>query len=79
MMGISENDSTVKVAFGRRLRRLRTDRGFSQEQFANESGLDRSYIGGVERGVRNISLVNIARIASALNLTIEKLFEDFDG
>ena len=78
-MGISENDSTVKVAFGCHLRRLRTERGYSQEQFANEAGLDRSYIGGVERGVRNISLVNIAKIAVALNLTIEKLFEGFDG
>ena len=54
-------------------------KGLSQEQFGNEAGLDRSYIGGVERGSRNISLVNIGKVASALDLTIETLFEGFHG
>jgi transcriptional regulator with XRE-family HTH domain len=56
----------VLKEFGKRVRELRTKRGLSQEALALESGLDRSYVGGVERGERNISLVNIHRIAKAL-------------
>lgn len=56
----------VKSQFGQRVRRLRTSLGWNQEQLADECGLDRSYIGGVERGERNISLENIVRIAKAL-------------
>ena len=55
--------------FGKRVRALRTELGWSQEQLAFEAGLDRTYVGGVERGERNIALVNICRIAKALGLT----------
>ena len=58
----------VTVAFGRRLRELREERGWSQEQLADEVSLDRSYVGGVERGERNVSLENICRLASALGV-----------
>ena len=61
--------------FGERLRQLRKERGWSQEQFAQESGLDRSYMGGVERGERNIALRNIEAIATAFELTISELLE----
>jgi len=57
-----------RVLFGQRLRKLRKARGWSQEQLAFECELDRSYIGGVEQGRRNISLLNICKIAKALNL-----------
>ncbi|WP_149113752.1 helix-turn-helix domain-containing protein [Limnoglobus roseus] len=64
----------VKVLFGARVRHLRKEQGFSQEDFAHRVGLDRSYMGGVERGERNISLENICLIARALNLPVSQIF-----
>jgi len=55
-----------RVAFGRQLAVLRKQAGLSQEALALESGLARSYLGGVERGQRNIALLNICRLAKAL-------------
>lgn len=63
--------------FGKRLAALRKARGWSQEVLALESGIARSYLGGVERGQRNIALVNICRLAEALNLKPSALL-DFD-
>lgn len=54
--------------FGLRLRQIRKDKGLSQEELASICGLDRSYIGGVERGERNISLINIYKISRALGV-----------
>ena len=65
----------VKVLFGNRVRKLRKERGLSQEELADKAELDRSYVGGVERGERNISLENICRIASALKLAPSCLLE----
>lgn len=62
------------VKFGQRLRELRTAKGFSQETLAFSSGLDRSYVGGVERGQRNVSLVNILKLATALDIEPRELF-----
>ena len=59
--------------FGERVRQLRKAKGFSQEGFAAECGLDRTYMGGVERGERNLALRNIERIARTLNMPISKL------
>jgi transcriptional regulator with XRE-family HTH domain len=56
------------------VRELREQRGFSQEQLAERCGLHRTYIGGIERGERNPSLVNIGRIADALSVKIVELF-----
>jgi transcriptional regulator with XRE-family HTH domain len=61
--------------FGRRVRKLRAAAGFSQEGFATCCGLDRTYIGGIERGERNVSLRNIEVIAKALGISISKLAE----
>lgn len=55
-----------RILFGRRLAALRKELGWSQEALALESGIARSYLGGVERGQRNIALVNICRLAEAL-------------
>ena len=66
-------ESDVLVRFGLRVRNLRKAQGLSQEAFAARCGLDRTYIGGVERGQRNIALRNIEVIAIALNLTISEL------
>jgi ribosome-binding protein aMBF1 (putative translation factor) len=54
--------------FGERLVELRKEKGWSQEKLALESGLARSYLGGVERGQRNIALINICRLADALGI-----------
>ena len=55
-------------AFGQRVRHLRTDQGVSQEDLAHRAGLDRSYVGQVERGERNVTLDNIYRLADALGV-----------
>ena len=67
---------TAQIAFGSKVRSIRKTLGISQESLADLSGLDRSYIGGVERGERNISLGNIDKIAQALDLSIKDLFEN---
>ena len=64
-----------RVLFGRRVRELRTDRGFSQELLAELSNLHRNYIGGVERGERNIGLINIVELAHALRVKPAVLME----
>ena len=61
--------------FGDRVRQLRKESGLSQEAFAAQCGLDRTYIGGVERGERNISLRNIAIIAQALRISVSQLMK----
>lgn len=57
------------VLFGQHLIKLRKERGWSQEKLALESGLARSYVGGIERGQRNIALKNICVLADALGVT----------
>lgn len=57
-----------RVRFGLRLVEIRKTRGWSQERLALESGLARSYLGGVERGQRNIALLNIFKLAEALEV-----------
>jgi transcriptional regulator with XRE-family HTH domain len=59
--------------FGKRVRALRKEQGWSQEYFADLATLDRSYMGCIERGEQNPSFINISRIAAAFGLTISKL------
>ena len=61
-------------AFGARVRELRHERGWTQEQFAEAASLDRSYVSGIESGSRNASLDVIARVASALKVEMSELF-----
>ena len=70
-----EDESLTKQRFGRRLREIRKGKGVSQEALALSCGLDRTYIGGVERGERNISLVNIHRIARAIGVSADQFFK----
>ena len=64
----------VKKAFGARLRQLRKALKLSQEKVALRCGLDRSYLGQIERGESNVSLININRIAEALEVEAGELF-----
>lgn len=64
-----------RVVFGQQLAALRRQAGMSQEALALESGLARSYLGGVERGQRNIALLNICRLAAALSVPPSALLQ----
>lgn len=66
--------NNIKKIFGARVRALRTEKGWSQEDFAFECGLHRTYIGAVERGERNVSLENIKKIADTFKIDIAELF-----
>jgi transcriptional regulator with XRE-family HTH domain len=66
-------------AFGRAIRGRREALHISQEELADRAGLHRTYIGDVERGERNISLVNILRLAKALGVRAATLFHDMDA
>ncbi len=63
----------VKVLFGRRVRQLRKAKGVSQEAFAHQIKIDRSYYGSIERGERNVSLENICLIAEGLGVAPAEL------
>lgn len=65
--------SDILVHFGKRVRELRHREGLSQERFAGRCELDRTYIGGIERGERNVSLRNIEVIALALDVKLSDL------
>lgn len=67
------------LAFGSRVREMRIAAGFSQESFAAACGLDRTYVGGIERGERNAALRNLWLIAKALDCSLSELFEGVSG
>ncbi len=66
----------ILLNFGNKLKVLRKERDLSQEKLADECGLHRTYIGGVERGERNPTLTTMKRIADALHLKINELLKD---
>lgn len=68
-------EQQIKKEFGERLRSIRQQKSLSQEALALACELDRTYIGGVERGERNISLINIYKIARALNISPKELMQ----
>ena len=62
--------------FGTRVRELRIAQGLSQEVLAQKAGLHRTYIGGIERGERNVSLINIEKIANVFDISMASLMGD---
>ena len=66
----------VTKRFGLRVQMLRKKLGWSQETFAEVCNLDRTYISGIERGIRNVSLKNIEALANGLGVSLSELFKD---
>ena len=73
------SDCNICVSFGQEVRRLRLAQGMSQEALAAKAGLDRTYVSGVERGVRNVSLKNIQVLAGALGMSVASLMKGIDA
>lgn len=68
----------IRILVGKRIRELRNNLHISQENLADLAGLDRTYITSVERGNRNISIVNLEKISTALNISLSDFF-NFNG
>ncbi len=65
---------TIKEKFGNRVKELRRARNLSQEKFALQIDMDRTYLASIESGKRNVSLENISKLASGLEISLEELF-----
>lgn len=65
----------IRLKIGQRLRELRTIKGLSQEKFAFACDLDRTYIASIEQGKRNVSVANIEKIATALDMSVYEFFK----
>lgn len=72
---MNKDKNKILINFGKRVRDLRLERKLSQEKLAELADLHRTYIGMIERGEKNITLLNIERIAVALQISIENLME----
>ena len=72
-MGPRQSRKSARVVFAANMRRLRRDRGLSQEKLAELADLHRTYVGSVERGERNISIDNMERLAAALRVELRDL------
>ena len=68
--------SPALESFGAAVRATRLQQGISQEALADLAGLDRSYMGGIERGEHNVALINIQKVAAALDLTVAELMAE---
>jgi transcriptional regulator with XRE-family HTH domain len=77
-MAYKPEDKEALERFGSRMRQLRISAGLSQEQVGLECDLSQTYLSEVEAGKRNVSLLNIRRIAKSLNVTLAQLFEGLD-
>ncbi len=69
-------ETAIIVTLGKRIRELRLRTGLSQEKFAAKAGLDRTYYAGIERGERNPSVKQLAKIASAIGVPMRELFDE---
>jgi transcriptional regulator with XRE-family HTH domain len=71
-------EARIKGEFGKAVRKFRTATGISQEALADLAGIHRTYVGDVERGERNISLVNMMRVASALRVHLSQIVQEME-
>lgn len=69
-------ESKYLQQIGNRIRRLRKVIGLSQEKLADECGLDRTYVGGIERGERNVTILKLKLVAQKLKVNIREFFDD---
>ncbi len=69
----------ITDALGMRIRQLRVEKGLSQEKFALHIGMDRTYFASVEAGKRNISIINIQKIADGLEIPLSQLFDGIES
>lgn len=69
-----KNKSEILIKFGEKVREIRTQKGLSQEQLAHLADVHRTYIGMIERAEKNITLININKIADALGVNVKELF-----
>lgn len=72
------SSDTLRIRFGRAVRERRIAIGLTQEKLAHKSGLNRSYITDIERGVRNPALQNVARLVNALDMTVAEFFRTYE-
>jgi transcriptional regulator with XRE-family HTH domain len=70
--------ANARKRLGAQIRARRSELGFSQDELAHRCGLHRTYVGGIERGERNPSLVNLLKIARAFNMSVAELVEGID-
>ncbi|HYV06125.1 MAG TPA: helix-turn-helix transcriptional regulator [Blastocatellia bacterium] len=68
----------IRARFGLAVRKRRQELGFSQEALSERAGLHRTYVADIERGIRNLSLINIEKLTTALDISISALFVDYD-
>jgi transcriptional regulator with XRE-family HTH domain len=76
MRRVTRKTDLVAKSLGKRVRALRTARGWSQERLAEEAGMHRTYMWGIEQGTRNPSLRHLSRLSDALGVTLQSIFEE---
>ena len=73
---MKKDQSQLVSAFAANLRKLREKKGYSQEELASRAGLDRTYVSGCERGVRNPSLISLEKLASAMDIPAKDFLDE---
>jgi transcriptional regulator with XRE-family HTH domain len=73
---VAKRKDALLTTFGRRVKRVREDHGWTQEVLAERASLDRSYIAGIEAGLRNPSVTAVAKLARGLDMSLSELFKD---
>ncbi|MDC9724203.1 MAG: helix-turn-helix transcriptional regulator [Urechidicola sp.] len=74
-----DSKQNILIKFGERVREIRKEKGLSQEELAHKADLHRTYIGMIERAEKNITILNIEKIANALEVSIKDLFNELQN